>query len=80
MHVRLKDLNGVTFAVRLREEFPSCEVALFTGLTDLGDLLEKAREAGHSFEVIPKPTHREEMLRIVAQKLSGLGQGEFSIA
>jgi DNA-binding NtrC family response regulator len=78
--VRLKEVNGVDFAIQLREKFPNCEVALFTGLTDLSDLLEKARDAGHIFDVIPKPIHPSDILRIVARKLSGIGDGELSPA
>ena len=78
--VRLKEVNGVDFAIQLREKFPSCEVALFTGLTDLRSLLEKAQEAGHSFEVISKPIFPTDMLEIVARKLSGIGASEFGLA
>ena len=73
--VRFREVNGVDFAIQLREKFPSCEVALFTGLTDLSGLLEKARDAGHNFEVISKPIHPTDILRIVARKLSGIGEG-----
>jgi DNA-binding NtrC family response regulator len=78
--VRLKEMSGVEFAVQLREKFPGCEVALFTGLSDLSDLLEKAHDAGHTFEVISKPIHPADILHIVAQKLSGIGEGELSLA
>jgi len=78
--VRFREVNGVDFAIQLREKFPSCEVALFTGLTDLSGLLEKARDAGHNFEVISKPIHPTDILRIVARKVSGIGEGEFSPA
>jgi DNA-binding response OmpR family regulator len=78
--VKLKGTNGVGFAIMLREKFPNCEVALFTGLTDLSDLLGIARDAGHSFEVITKPISPKEILDFVSLKLSDLGDGEFSLA
>jgi DNA-binding NtrC family response regulator len=78
--IRLKEVNGVDFAVQLREKFPSCEVALFTALSDLTSLLEKAREAGHTFEVIAKPIPPKDILEIVARKLSGIGDSELSLA
>jgi CheY-like chemotaxis protein len=78
--IRLKEADGVDLAIRLREEFPSCEVALFTGLIDLGDLLQKAHDAGHSFQIIPKPSTPAEMIRIAAQMLSGLGEMGYSPA
>jgi DNA-binding NtrC family response regulator len=78
--VRLKEVNGVDFAIQLREKFPGCEVALFTGLTDLSNLLEKAHDAGHTFEVISKPISPADMLDFVARKLSGIGEGALSPA
>jgi DNA-binding NtrC family response regulator len=78
--VRLKEVNGVAFAVLLQERFPSCEVALFTGLSDLSDLLERVRDSGHFFEVISKPIHPTDILRIAARKLATLDDGRFSIA
>ena len=70
--VRLKEVNGVDFAIQLREKFPGCEVALFTGLTDLSNLLEKAHDAGHTFEVISKPISPADMLEAVKEH-SGTG-------
>jgi DNA-binding NtrC family response regulator len=78
--VRLRELNGFDFAIELQEMFPSCEVALFTGLTDLSDLVEKARNAGHTFEVISKPILPKDILDIVARMLSGNVEGEFNPA
>jgi len=69
--VQLEDLNGVELAMHLRALCPSCQVALFTGLMDLTDLLAKAREANHHFEVIEKPVHPAEILGLVAGWLSG---------
>jgi DNA-binding NtrC family response regulator len=78
--VRLREINGVDFAVQLREKFPCCEVALFTGLSDLSDLLERTKDAGHAFEVISKPIHPKDILGIAARILAALEDGEFSIA
>ena len=78
--IRLKEVNGVDFAVQLREKFPSCEVALFTGLSDLTSLLEKARDAGQSFDVIHKPISPRDILEVVARKLSSIGESELSLA
>jgi DNA-binding NtrC family response regulator len=85
--VCLKKVFGVTLAVLLREKFPSCQIALFSGeialyseMTYLSDLSEGAQDAGHSFEVIFKPIHPKEILRIAARKLANLEEGEFCIA
>jgi DNA-binding NtrC family response regulator len=78
--VQLKEMNGVEFAVHLRDFCPSCQVALFTGLMDLTDLLVKARDANHHFEIIQKPVHPAEILGLVASWLSGPELPELSTA
>jgi DNA-binding NtrC family response regulator len=85
--VLLKKVYGESLAVLLQERFPSCEIVLFTGQIPmfsgsgyLSYLSAEAREAGHSFEVIFKPIHPKDILRIAARKLATLEDGEFSIA
>ena len=78
--VRLKVVNGVAFAILLQEQFQGCEVALFTGLSDLSALLERAQDSGHFFEVISKPIHPTDILRIAARKLATLDDGKSGIA
>jgi DNA-binding NtrC family response regulator len=85
--VLLKKVYGESLAILLKEKFPSCEIALFTGQialfagsSYLSDLSEEAQDARHYFEVIFKPIHPKEILRIAARKLATLEDGEFSIA
>jgi DNA-binding NtrC family response regulator len=78
--VQLREINGMQFALNLREQWPDCQVALFTGLMDLTDLLAQARESNQRFEVIQKPVHPAEMLRMVAGWLSGPEEPELSTA
>lgn len=78
--VQLRDRDGVAFAILLRKQFASCEVALFSGYSSTDEILEKARGAGYGFEVIFKPIHPQKMLAIVARKLQGEGEPELRLA
>jgi DNA-binding NtrC family response regulator len=78
--IKLREMSGVEFALHLKELCPGCQVALFTGLTDLADLLDKVREANHHFQVLQKPTHPAEVLRLAAAWLSEPEEPELSTA
>ena len=47
--------NGIDLAIELMQILPQCRIILFTGHLASGDLLEKARLQGHTFEVFSKP-------------------------
>jgi CheY-like chemotaxis protein len=68
--VHLPGMNGIDLAIRLKAEHPDCRVTLFSGYASTGDLLEKARLDGHSFEVLAKPVHPTELLSLIARKLA----------
>ena len=53
--VRLPGMNGIDLAIRLRAEYPDCRLSLFSGQASTSDLLELARQKGHSFDIIAKP-------------------------
>ncbi len=64
--VYLPAMNGVDLAIRLKGELPDCRLTLFSGQASTNDLIEQARRDGHALEVIPKPIHPDELLRILA--------------
>ncbi|MGD0799345.1 MAG: response regulator [Acidobacteriaceae bacterium] len=43
-------------------KMPNCKVLLFSGQAATADLLEKARAAGHEFEILAKPVHPTDLL------------------
>jgi DNA-binding NtrC family response regulator len=67
--VCLPGMNGIDLAILLKGLCPGCRVSLFSGHSATADLLETARQDGHSFPVMPKPVHPDELLRITAQLL-----------
>ena len=66
LDVFLPGMNGIDLAIRLKAELPSCRLTLFSGQASTSDLLEQARQEGHSLEILPKPVHPDELLRILA--------------
>ena len=60
--VRLPGMNGIDLAIRLKAEYPDCRLALFSGQASTADLLELARENGHSFNIFAKPISPDELL------------------
>jgi CheY-like chemotaxis protein len=55
--VLMPGMNGVELAVAVSELLPHTSVLLISGQAGTIDLLEKARNEGHSFDLIAKPIH-----------------------
>ena len=68
--VILPGMNGIELALVVREQFPNCRVLLFSGQSTTGSLLTGAASSGHSFTVMAKPVHPEEMLAAARRLLT----------
>lgn len=68
LDVMLPNMNGIDLAVALGRHIPSCRSLLFSGQPSVEALLQKAREDGHSFEILAKPIHPT----IILAKISSL--------
>jgi DNA-binding response OmpR family regulator len=55
-------VSGVEVASRIVEMLPGCRVLLLSGQAEVGDLSERARTSGYSFELLAKPIHPRELL------------------
>ncbi len=60
--VIMPDMNGIEAAIRIRAMLPGCKILLFSGQAATADLLEKARQEGHEFEILAKPVHPQDLL------------------
>lgn len=60
--VIMPDMNGIEAAIRIRQILPGCKILLFSGQAATADLLEKARQQGHEFEILAKPVHPQDLL------------------
>jgi CheY-like chemotaxis protein len=60
--VIMNDMNGIDAAIRIRASVPGCRILLFSGQAATADLLEKARNQGHEFDILAKPVHPKDLL------------------
>ena len=67
--VMMPKLNGIELAVKVKDINPDCCVLLFSGQASTSDLLARASEEGHCFDVLAKPVHPLELLDKIAELL-----------
>jgi CheY-like chemotaxis protein len=66
LDVCLPGMNGIDLAIRLKAEYPTCQLALISGDATTADLLLEASSAGHTLDVLAKPIHPSVLLDLVA--------------
>ena len=66
LDVMLPKMNGIEFAVALKQNLPACGVILFSGQPSVEALLKKASEEGHQFEILAKPVHPNVILHRIS--------------
>ena len=64
--VMLPGMNGIDFAILMREAYPDCRVILISGHPGTTDVVRNARDQGHTFELLPKPYHPIDLLARVS--------------
>lgn len=67
--VIMTEITGVEAAILVRARRPQCKILLFSGQAATVDLLEKAREQGHDFEIVQKPVHPGDLLARLRNEL-----------
>ena len=63
--VIMPGLNGIETGIRIREIVPDCRLILFSGQAATVDLLAKAREQGHRFDILAKPIKPEQLIAVI---------------
>lgn len=66
--VVMPGMNGVELAIAVRKMRPETVILLFSGQAGTIDLLEDARNAGYSFEVLQKPMHPVRLIEHLKRK------------
>jgi CheY-like chemotaxis protein len=61
--VLMPNVDGVEAAIRIRELCPDTRIVLFSGQAATVEILARARERGHSFELLPKPIHPTQLIK-----------------
>jgi len=60
--VIMTGMTGIEAAIIARSKLPKCKILLFSGQAATADLLEKAHQQGHEFEILAKPVHPTDLL------------------
>jgi len=55
-------MTGIELAIRVQSAHPECRVLLYSGQVHTAELLERAKKAGHEFEILAKPVHPAQIL------------------
>lgn len=61
--VLMPNVDGVEAAIRIRELCPDTRIVLFSGQAATVEILARARERGHTFELLPKPIHPTQLIK-----------------
>ena len=64
--------DGMQLALELMKLQPDCKVILFSGHAATHDLIEKARNEGHTFTLLNKPLHPAALLSSICECLGYL--------
>ena len=65
--VMMPHVDGVEAAIQIREACPDTRIVLFSGQAATVEILARARERGHEFELLPKPIHPTQLIKHLRQ-------------
>lgn len=63
--VIMRGISGIDVAMQVAQVLPSCRVILFSGQASTADLLDRAKAQGYRFEMLAKPIHPRDLLRML---------------
>jgi CheY-like chemotaxis protein len=61
--VLMPQIDGVEAAIAIRQLCPDTRIILFSGQAATVEILARARERGHTFELLPKPIHPTQLIK-----------------
>jgi DNA-binding NtrC family response regulator len=65
--VLMPGMNGIDLAIRFESLCPDCKVLLLSGHGNTSNLLDDARLQGHSFQILAKPAHPEDLMTAIME-------------
>lgn len=63
--VIMRGISGIDVGVAIAKLLPGCRVILFSGQASTADLLDRAGAQGYRFEIIAKPIHPRDLLKVL---------------
>jgi CheY-like chemotaxis protein len=61
--VLMPQMSGIQMAIRIKESLPGTRIVLLSGQATTAELMRQAAAEGHTFELLAKPIHPEELVR-----------------
>jgi|HubBroStandDraft_1064217.scaffolds.fasta_scaffold245191_2 CheY-like chemotaxis protein len=61
--VLMPQIDGVEACIAIRKNCPDARIILFSGQSATVEILARARERGHTFELLPKPIHPTQLIK-----------------
>lgn len=61
--VMMPQVDGVEAAIEIRRACPDTRIVLFSGQAATMEILARARDRGHDFELLPKPIHPTQLIK-----------------
>jgi CheY-like chemotaxis protein len=68
--VAMPGMTGIDLAIAIAGPIADCKILLFSGQASTVDLLDRARHAGHHFNLLSKPVHPTDMLKRISECLT----------
>lgn len=68
--VMMPELDGVSMAMEISKTLPGVKVLLFSGMANMVELLDEARQQGFHFEILRKPVAPDEIIRKIVSTLA----------
>lgn len=65
--VLMPNVDGVEAAIAIREICPDTRIVLFSGQAATVEILARAQQRGHNFELLPKPIHPTQLIKHLRQ-------------
>jgi len=65
--VLMPQVDGVEAAIAIREHCPEARIILFSGQSATVEILARARDRGHTFELLPKPIHPTQLIKYLRE-------------
>jgi len=63
--VIMRGMSGIDAGIAVSKILPLCRIILFSGQAATADLQVRAKAQGYSFELIAKPIHPQELLKVL---------------
>src|SRR5215469_8635745 len=65
--VLMPQVDGVEAAIAIREHCPEARIILFSGQSATVEILARARDRGHTFELLPKAIHPTQLIKYLRE-------------